>query len=64
MKREDDSDALQDFEFKYSLQVFKIYISYSVPDDEGEKKLFIRDEELSLLSETQELEIYFISIFL
>ena len=37
MKREDDSDALQDFEFKYSLQVFKKYISYSVPDDEGEK---------------------------
>ena len=35
--------------------VFKIYISYSVPDEE--KKLFIRDEELSLLSETQELEI-------
>ena len=29
-----------------------------------EKKLFIRDEELSLLSDTQELEIFFISIFL
>ena len=37
------------------LPVFKKYISYSVPDEE--KKLFIGDEELSLLSEIQELEI-------
>lgn len=55
MQGKDDSDALLDFKFKYSLQVFKIYISYSLPDEE--KKLFIRDGELSLLSETQELEI-------
>lgn len=65
MKREDDSGALQDFEFKYSLQVFKIYISYSVPDDEEQKSYLSEMKSFPYLLKPRSWKYKdFISVFL